>query len=356
MVLSGWPRVSETFALNELLALEEAGMLGLVVATKAGDDALVQPGCARLRTPVQVLAAGDAAAQAAELVALAAGTAIDGVHGYFAHRPADVAERAARALGVRHGFSSHALDVRKVTRDELAARAASAAVVVACNQDVAASLAEAGADVHLLPHGVDATTFTPAAGGAATAAADAPLELVAVGRLVAKKGFDVLLAALAEVRRPYRLRIVGDGPERAALEKAAADHGVLGAVTFAGRCTHAELPGLLRSADVVVAPSVVDANGDRDGLPNVVLEAMACGRAVVASDVAAIATAVRPGHTGVLVPPRRPDALAAAIDALAASPAERDRLGRNARACVEDEFELSRCTARFVHALEVAYG
>lgn len=353
-MLSGWPRVSETFALNELLALEEAGLLAAVVATKPGDTELVQPACARLRTPVHVLAPGDAAAQAAELVARCDGL-VDAFHGYFAHRPAEVAALAAGALGVRYGFSSHALDVRKVSAAELAARAAGAAVVIGCNGDVAASLAAAGADVHLLPHGVDASVFTPAA-EPDVPAAGAPIELVAVGRLVAKKGFDVLIAALGAMRSPYRLRLVGDGPERAALEKLAAYHGVVGNVTFAGRCTHAELPALLRSADVVVAPSVVDANGDRDGLPNVVLEAMACGRAVVASDVAAIATAVRPGRTGVLVPPGRADALAAAIDALAAEPAERDRLGRAARACVEEEFELSSCTARFVHELEVAYG
>ena len=95
---------------------------------------------------------------------------------------------------------------------------------------------------------------------------------------------------------------------------------------------------------------------DRDGLPNVVLEAMACGRPVVASDVAAIATAVIDGVTGVLVPAERPRALAGAIDGLAADDVGRARLGRRARLHAERHHGLDGCSAHLVHTLERAYA
>jgi glycosyltransferase involved in cell wall biosynthesis len=106
----------------------------------------------------------------------------------------------------------------------------------------------------------------------------------------------------------------------------------------------------------VVVPSVIDRDGDRDGLPNVVLEAMASMRPVVASDVAALGSAVIDGETGLLVPPRDPQALASALDALGRRSAVRQRLGDNARARAEREFELGRCTKRFLGAMELAYA
>ena len=115
-------------------------------------------------------------------------------------------------------------------------------------------------------------------------------------------------------------------------------------VELVGRCTHATLPDYYAGADVVVVPSVVDSTGDRDGLPNVVLESMASQRPVVASAVAAIPAAVRDGVTGTLVPPRDPDALAGALAALIDSPARRAELGRAARLTAETEFGLGRRT------------
>jgi glycosyltransferase involved in cell wall biosynthesis len=127
-------------------------------------------------------------------------------------------------------------------------------------------------------------------------------------------------------------------------------------VELVGRCTHATLPGYYAAADVVVVPSVVDSTGDRDGLPNVVLESMASQRPVVASAVAAIPAAVRDGVTGTLVPPRDPDALAGALAALIDSPARRAELGRTARLTAETEFGLGRRTGEFCRVLERAYG
>ncbi len=352
MITSGFPRRSETFALNELLALERAGTLEAVFATKPGDGAEPHPGSGPLLERIEVLPAGGAAEQAEAVLERLDGRPVRGVHAYFAHQPADVAIEVARRLGVPYGFSVHARDARKLAPGELARRTREAACVIACNPDVAAELGERGEQVHLVPHGVDLERFR---------ATEAPRRpdpaiVLAVGRLVAKKGFDVLVEAAARVERPFRLRIVGEGPERGALERRISSTGVDGRIELCGPRTHAELPAEYAAADLVVVPSVVDPTGDRDGLPNVVLEAMACARPVVASDVAAIATAVTPGETGVLVPASDPAALAGAIESMLSDPALRRRLGHRARRRVERDFGLGPCTERFRQVVDRAYG
>jgi Ca-activated chloride channel family protein len=117
---------------------------------------------------------------------------VTGIHGYVAHRPAAVAAAAAARLGIPFGFSAHALDVRKATRSELVARGAAAAVVIACNDDVAATLRAAGLEPRLVAHGVDLERFAPVERPTGTA----DVQLLAVGRLVEKKGFDALIEAI----------------------------------------------------------------------------------------------------------------------------------------------------------------
>jgi glycosyltransferase involved in cell wall biosynthesis len=367
VVVSGWPRLSETFAVNEITALHRAGMLAGIAATKPGDPALVQPGLDELEPFVTHLPDGDAAAQAEAVVALAERLEgpVDAVHGYFAHRPAEVAMLAAGRLAVPFGFSVHALDLRKVEPVELRRRAAAAAVVVTCNTDAYAALAAEGVNAHLVPHGVDLHRFAPTDTDRQHAGGGHEVRLVAVGRLVEKKGFPTLLDAVAQLAdTAVTLTIVGDGPERASMEAQIARLGIAGRVTLAGRTTHDELPTIYRDADIVVVPSVVDSRGDRDGLPNVVLEAMACGRTVVASDVAAIASAITGGTDGVLVSPGDAAALATAIRSVAADPARRTALGAAARRTAlgaaarrtaEQHFELDRCSHRFCELLVDAF-
>ena len=351
MLMSGFPRRSETFALNELLALDRAGCLEAVFATKPGDPGPPHPGAERLLQKVRYLEPGSAAEQAQQVFEQLDGAPVDAVHGYFAHVPTEVAAKAAHRLGVPYGFSVHAVDARKVAQSDLAERARDAACVIACNPDVAGDLRRAGAPVHLIPHGVDLQRFrpTPPPNGEV-------LSLLAVGRLVPKKGFPVLIEAASRLLAPFCLRIVGDGPERAALERQIAEAGLEGRVELAGPRTHDDLPAEYAAADIVVVPSVMDATGDRDGLPNVVLEAMSSGRPVIASDVGAVSSAVVDGRTGVVVPPGDAAALAGALEFLVDQPECRERLGREARARVERDFELNSCTARFRAFLETVYA
>jgi glycosyltransferase involved in cell wall biosynthesis len=351
VILSGWPRVSESFALNEVLALHRAGLLGAVLALKPGDGGPMHPAAAELAPLVEVLPAGPVEAQAEAAVSRVDGLGITAVHGYFAHTPAAVAALVADKFGLPYGFSVHALDARKVTRAEMRERGGAAAVVVACNCDAAAEVSAAGVEPTIVRHGVDLAAF------AATEPPGAdPVALLAVGRLVEKKGFDTLLAALSTLDRPWRLRLVGDGPLRARLTALVDGYGLGDRVELSGRCTHATLPERYAAADIVVVPSVVDSTGDRDGLPNVVLESMASRRPVVASAVAAIPSAVRDGVTGTLVPPGDPAALARALADLIDDPARRLALGRGARAVAEAEFGLTSRTTEFCRVLERAYG
>ena len=350
LIVSGFPRRSETFALAEIEALDRFGMLAAVFSTKPGEDGVAQPAAQRLRARVQLLA-GDPPAQACDAVRRLGGLRVDGVHAYFAHTPAAVASDVAGALRVPFGFSAHARDTRKIPRVELHARARRAACVVACNADVARELDGSGTRPALVPHGVDLERFF-----ARRRSTSRVLSMLAVGRLVEKKGFHVLLDAAARLDIFWQLRIVGEGPERDRLAAQARAAGVMGRISFVGGLTHDALPAEYSRADVVVVPSIRDRAGDRDGLPNVVLEAMASGAAIVAADAGAITSAVHDRVTGLVVPAGDAPALGRALTALAGNPGARRRLGAAARARVERDFDARKCTERLAQVLREAYA
>jgi glycosyltransferase involved in cell wall biosynthesis len=351
LITSGFPRISETFALNELLALDRAGSIGPIFATKPGDGRPPQPGVEALTAKVEVLDGDSTDSLATRVVARLARCGTRGLHAYFAHEPAAVAQRAAALLDVPYSFTAHARDIRKVPLPELTRRARGAMRVIACNQDVAGELRRLGSAVELIPHGVDLRRFFPVA-----SSGRGPLRLLAVGRLVEKKGFEVLLDAVAGLEMPFRLTLVGEGPLRSRLEHVAAIRHMSDRVEFCGAVTHDQLASAYADADVVVVPSVQDRHGDRDGLPNVVLEAMASGRPVLASRIAAIPSVVKHDETGVLGSPGDVPGLRAALARLGADPLLRIRLGVAARRVVERDFELGSCTDRLRRCLEDLYG
>jgi glycosyltransferase involved in cell wall biosynthesis len=173
---------------------------------------------------------------------------------------------------------------------------------------------------------------------------------------VEKKGFHVLLAALPLVHAPFVLRIVGEGPEESRLKAIIADLGLSQRVVFCGPKTHEELPAEYQGSHLLVAPSMVDRDGDRDGLPNVVLEAMACGRAVVGTNAGAILSALRDGSNGLLVPQNDPQSLANAINFIASRPEMLRAFGERGRQLVMHQYDLERCTEIFCRTLQEAYA
>jgi glycosyltransferase involved in cell wall biosynthesis len=215
-----------------------------------------------------------------------------------------------------------------------------AGAVTACSADLHRRALALGAPPErttTVAYGVDLDLFSPArtpdrgAVRAALGADDGSVLVLAVGRLVEKKGFRHLIDAAA--RSPVRLAIAGAGDLESALRERARQAST--PTRFVGPLARDDVASALAAADVVAVPSVRDAAGNVDGLPNVLLEALASGRAVVASRVAGIPDVVRDGENGLLVPPGDPGALADALSRLAADAPLRERLGRDARRTAE---------------------
>ncbi len=415
-----FPRLSETFILDEVLGLEDAGVPLRLFAIRDPHESLVQPDVARVRGPLAYLrpepavrarlgwlgstlvgharvAAGHPARYWRTLVDafghrqrraalshfvdaghLAARLERDDarhLHAAFAHGPAAVAHQVHLLTGLPFSFAAHAKDIYVSDPEQLARRAAAAEFMLVCSESARAELAgiagPAADRIRLQYHGLDALRFHPGepalavpfgagerpaaserpsasehapAAGARPADGERPFRLLAAGRLVEKKGYPVLLDALALLAREghgVTCRIVGAGPLRAELEAHARALGIDGAVTFDGALSHGNVAGAYRDADAFVQCSVVLPDGDRDGVPNVVLEAMASGLAVVASDVAGIPEAVVDGVTGFLVPPSDPAAVADRIARLVGNPALARRLGAAGRSRVLERFDRS---------------
>jgi glycosyltransferase involved in cell wall biosynthesis len=219
--------------------------------------------------------------------------------------------------------------------------------VTACSQPLADSAVALGASpqsVRVIPYGADPSRFNSEviSPGVRSRLGFSPDELVilAVGRLVGKKGFDRLVRAMPQVLAAVpqaRLVIAGDGPERTLLEQLVVDLGLSGKVLLPGIVAWTEMPSYLAASEVFVMPSVRDVTGNVDGLPNVILEAMAAGRPVVATRIAGIPLVVQGNHTGILVEEAAPEQLSRALIRLLKSREERIVMGQAGRMRVERE-------------------
>lgn len=230
-----------------------------------------------------------------------------------------------------------------------------ASVLTAMNEDMRQRLIDLGADpskTFVAPMGADVATVRAHAGGVERVGG----RLLFAGRLVEKKGAAVLLDALSahDGSPPWSLDLVGDGPLRAPLAARAAALG--GSVRFLGTQDREALARSMGACEVFVLPSVPAGSGDQDGLPVVLLEAMAAGCAVVASRLPGIAEVVRDGVDGLLVPPGDASALRAAILRLLDDARLRTRLGTQASRASE-AYGVEEVGARYVALLRsVAQG
>lgn len=390
-VVRSWPRSSQTFVVAEVLAVERRGVeLTLFSRTRAADR-LVQPDVAEVAAPVhhldetplarrladlaQVFRAGprrcattltyvlrrpwltDGYATTSALSCLLdavtvaawlrreqrAGRRVEHLHAHFAHDPALVAMLAGRVTGTPYTFTAHARDLYQLAPAALAERVERAELVVTCCTQNAEYLATAvppsrSRPVRVVHHGVRLERFATGLG----AAGDVPL-VVSVGRLVEKKGFPDLLEACALVKaagRRFRLCLYGDGPLRDALEQQRSRLGLDAEVELAGEHVHASVLAALRAADVFALTPYVTADGDRDGIPNVLVEAMATGLPVVSTRAAGVPELVSDGTNGLLAEPRDVPAIATHLVRLLDDVALRRRLGAAARHTVEADFDV----------------
>ena len=276
---------------------------------------------------------------------------------------------AAASPGLPLVVSLHGSDVYVAETLAPARRAASwvfrrSGSITACSVDLARRAIALGADparIEVVPYGVDVDRFAPSA--AARASVRRRLGLgtgdvlaFAAGRLVRKKGFEYLIDGIPRLPLEPRvvLAIAGAGDLEDELKQRATASGVADRVRFLGNLAQDDVATHLAGADIVVVPSVRDDSGNVDGLPNVVMEALASGTPLVATPAGGIASVLHDGENGLIVPERDPDAVACAIARLAADGALRDRLGAAARAMVAARHGWSATAERFEAAYDRA--
>ncbi len=384
-VLKGYPRLSEAFIAQEIAALERRGLDILIVSLRRPTDARTHPVHREIKarvlylpeyllleplrvmrawlkarrtpnykrtrqlwlrdlvrdpTPNRIRRFGQALVLAAELPGDAAR-----LHAHFLHTPASVTRYAAALLGLPWTGSAHAKDIWTTPDWEKREKLAGCEWLVTCtraNREHLAALAPAGR-VELVYHGIDLARFPdarperPARDGAGE-----PVRVLSVCRLVEKKGMDVLLAALARLPAGLRWQLVhaGGGPLKANLQRKAEKLNIEQHILWRGALAQEELLAEYRAADLFALASVVARDGDRDGLPNVLMEAQSQALACVATRVSAIPELIDDGSSGMLVRENDPEALARALEALIRDPARRRALGEAGLARVRRDFAL----------------
>lgn len=393
-ILKMYPRFSETFILGEILELERQGVTVRIYSLKKPDDGRFHADVSRVRAKVTyvpepllalrtffeahrqvfrwnrprylrllwgVIRRRRAGAlkrflQAGYLAAHMRADDVSHAHAHFASSATSVALYLNRLMDLPYSFTAHAKDIYSdsVSTDVLERKLRSARFAVTVsdyNRDYLAPLA-GGEKVRRIYNGLDLDQFSP--NGAPTE--DRPLVL-AVGRLVEKKGFEDLICACLLLRRNgchFRCVIVGKGERERKLAGLISELDLQDVVELAGPMPREQLLDLYPRASVVVAPCVVGSDGNRDGLPTVLIEAMALAVPVIATNVTGIPELVRHERTGLLCPQRDPEVLAATIRRVLEDRALARELARAGRELVEQEFNQRVNVARLRELLEEA--
>jgi len=390
-VVSAWPRLSQTFVLNEVLALEKKGLRVLIFSVKNPGGEPVHARVSSVRAPVhylsltgrrrQVWAANlriarskpwcyfhlltEAARyrswdilrhfwQAGYLADLLRRDPATHLHAHFATAPALVAMFASQLSGTAFSFTAHARDIYVDTRPELLrAQMERAMAVVTVSEYNRRHLVRqfspaTPAKVVCIYNGIDPSHFPFASRRGADSG---PPVILSVARLVEKKGLEDLIEAAAILRArgvSFRVEIIGAGPLREALQAAIVRNGLHEAVTLRGAQPQELVRQAYDRAAVFVLPCVITADGDRDGIPTVLLEAMLGGVPVITTPVSGIPELIEPDSSGVLVAPNDPGMLADAMAKLIGDPCLRDRLARSARTRVESKFSIEQSSSRLM--------
>jgi glycosyltransferase involved in cell wall biosynthesis len=383
-LVKAFPRVSETFIINEILQLERQGFDLRIYSMIDPPDRLRHRLVAQVRSPITylpnplwrsfgsvladhfrqfrrspraywstlvvALMSGDMDlierfAQAGCLARRLERDGVTHVHAGFVHSPGSVAWLVSLMTGLPFSLASHAKDLYHSPPALLRKKLVAARVVFTCTRYNVGYLERlcAGAGpirVHQAYHGTDLSRFQFGVYGRSK-----PPVVLAVARLVEKKGLDTLIRACATLRdrgREFRCHIVGDGVLKQSLADLVRELHLDRLVTLEGALDQGDVLAWYRRATVLALPCVVTSNGDRDGIPNVLIEAAACGVPIVTTAVSGIPELIEHGVSGLHVPPGDPLALASAIEGILRSVVLREGLRLNARARVADGFDVRR--------------
>lgn len=403
-LMSRFPKLTETFVLDEMLELERRGVRVEVFPLWREPAARVHPEArplvarahftptldatilwdnlmllaespwrylatlavlvrANARSPRFLLAALAVFPKSCHFARRMRALGVQHLHAHFASHPAAAAFVVSRLAGIPWSFTAHGSDLHR-EQSMLREKVREARFVVAISDYnrrfildcLSAPEAERAADKLQVIHcGVDPDGFARAAGSAEPGC----LEIACVGTLHAVKGQGVLLEACARLEQrgiAWRCHLVGDGPDRRALEETARSLGIASRVVFHGACERDRVRELLAGVDVGVAPSVPTADGRREGIPVALMEAAACGLPLVASRLSGIPELVREGENGLLVEPGDAEGLASALGRLAREPETRARFGAAARRRLEADFNLGPNVARLLERMLAGGG
>ncbi len=388
MILKGYPRISETFISNEILLLEQLGFSIRLFSMRQPRENFTHQSVGQIQAKVDylpetllrplprllyhncLLAAQRPALyaralktalqrflrthksatlkhlfQAGYLVRrLMPGRAIMHWHAHFAHSPASVAMFASILSGLPFSFTAHAKDIFTSDPRQLREKMALAKFVVTCteyNRRYLMGLCDGQSrSIHRIYHGIDTGLFSGQPNHFSKA--QAPYRILTVARLVAKKGLPTVCRALKLLKDKglfFEHTLIGDGEDRENILTVIKDLGLTAETRWLGTQPHEVVRDYYRQAHLFVLGCEVAANGDRDGIPNVLFESMAMGVPVVATRVSAIPELVENGKTGLLVPPGEPQQLADAMIEMLADDALRARIIPAARQRVMQDFD-----------------
>ncbi|MBB4273082.1 glycosyltransferase family 4 protein [Rhizobium mongolense] len=400
VVLKGYPRLSETFIAQELLGLEKAGFHLTLISMRRPTDTKRHPVHDEIKARVVYLPEYLHEEPLRVLKGLFAGFGKPGfkplmkrfltdlprdmsrnrfrrlgqalvlarewpdngqwLHAHFIHTPASVTDYTSILTGVPWTVSAHAKDIWTSPDWELNTKLGTARWAVTCTRsgwEHMRSLTGRPDTVHLSYHGLDLARFSRFEGQHSnrdgTDPSD-PVLLLSVGRAVEKKGYDVLLRALALLPKSlnWRFEHIGGGDELARLKALAAELGLAGNIVWKGAMAQKEVLAHYRSADLFALACRIAANGDRDGLPNVLVEASSQRLMCLSTDVSGVPELLTNGENGLVVPPEDPMAFAGALEAAIRDPALRRRLGDAAEKRVREHFDYHSSIKQLIHLFE----
>lgn len=376
-ILKVYPRISQTFVLSEILAHERVGLEMDIFSLRRTDDTRFHSALARVQSPVfQIARAGSKASmvlkelrehgrvlpglwdvvqnshaeaedllQAARLSRAIVDRGIIHMHAHFGTVATVVARLAARITGITYSFTAHAKDIfhEVVVEDVLRKKLADAAGIITVSQFNVEFLqnkyGDAAKHVKLIYNGLDLDEFRFEPGG------ERPPLVLGVGRLVEKKGFSYLLDACALMKSrgvKFRCEIMGGGVLESSLEAQVQKLDLAGHVKLCGAKSQSDVKKRIREAALLAAPCVHAEDDDRDGLPTILLEAMALGTPCVSTPVTGIPEAIRHEDTGLMVAECDVTGLADACERLLSDRALSSQLTENARRLIEDNFDIDK--------------
>ena len=397
-ILKRFPRASETFIAQEILQLERMGVKVTVLALRPNDQHVPHRWLSSLEAEIlerEEISFSDTwralktlrrtrseqkeSIERALILALdhpvhsgrrylseavwAARVAdelgLEHIHAHFANHPTFVAMLTHLISGVPFSFTTHAEDIYAAGPTpslwwQLLRYASFAVTVCEANRRyLTPTLGKPLIDkVHRVYNGVDLESFQPA-----PSVPPGPVRVLAVARLVEKKGLDVLVDAIARLRgegEEISCTIVGSGPEEASLFEQVNRLGLSDVCALSPALPQEDVARLMREASLFALPCRVASDGDRDALPTVLLEAMATGLPCIGTPINGVQEIIRDGETGALVRENDPGSLADAIRRLGRDPQLRERMGRSGRAVAEQQFDLRKNVSSLLELIEGA--